>query len=163
MPRPSARKVHLKKARAMKRQKVSIQATETTPICSNMEDDLDVWTDDEPDEVLAQLYDNVSNSPSFLFDSIVYWHKDADKNLRGYYTGDSRTSNWRKRTEEKTKADSMRGRRRVSTYFAPLASTNKGEDTNDKDEQDTIETNDEALDDRIIINPQDTSSLRHLL
>ncbi|KAF0490781.1 zinc finger protein [Gigaspora margarita] len=79
------------------------------------------WTEDEPiefrwteDELIE--FERVGKR---LINEILKWYKDAAKNLRPVYTGNSRTTAWRQKKEKKVNEENAKGINKLETFFQP--------------------------------------------
>src|SRR5438045_2539758 len=72
------------------------------------------WTEEDLKE-----FDVVGNR---LITEALLWHEDATRSIRAVYTGNSRTTMWRKEKEKKKLKEDAKGMRTLDTFFRSRSS-----------------------------------------
>uniref|UniRef100_U9URS7 Uncharacterized protein n=1 Tax=Rhizophagus irregularis (strain DAOM 181602 / DAOM 197198 / MUCL 43194) TaxID=747089 RepID=U9URS7_RHIID len=74
-----------------------------------LDDEIIGWTGEE-----LKKFDKVGKR---LITEALHWHKDADHNIRAVYTGNSRTTVWRKGKEKQKLENETKGMKTLDTFF----------------------------------------------
>ncbi|CAG8742302.1 301_t:CDS:2, partial [Rhizophagus irregularis] len=77
-----------------------------------LDDEIIGWTGEE-----LKKFDKVGKR---LITEALHWHKDADHNIRAVYTGNSRTTVWRKGKEKQKLENETKGMKTLDTFFKKI-------------------------------------------
>ena len=119
MPPRSSRYKQLQDARDIKRQKTG------TAVCKMKESQAQRFPEHPNNEEEDSLLYCLSSDPeiedveaSTITASFLTWKDGAGTHLRSVYCGNSRTTKWRKQTQEKTKTSCAATSRKITDYFS---------------------------------------------
>jgi hypothetical protein len=122
MPRKTKRQQQVSKIPRKKGRYVSLETItreiETVENENRLENEIDnKWPEDETIDWTEEELKEFDKIEKKLISEVLHWHEDAACSIRAVYTGNSRTTIWRKGKKKQELDDDAKGMRMLDTFF----------------------------------------------